>query len=106
MPRDAITTVKDTEARARAIEEDAKVKAREMIEETERSCIEFCEKEERELKAELDERLELLRRKSERLVEKNAQSNDERAQEILESARLRMRGAVKIILQEIEKQCR
>ena len=42
--KDAITTIRETEARARAIEEDAKVKAQEMIEETERSCIEFCEK--------------------------------------------------------------
>lgn len=105
MPRDAITTIKDTEAQARAIEAQAKAKAQEMIEETESSCIGFCQKETQKLRSELDSQLELLREKSRALVEKNALSNEAYADELGQQARLRVRGAVKIILQEIEKQC-
>ena len=105
LPRDAITTIKETEAQARAIETDAKAKAQEMIEETEKSCISFCQKEKEKLGCELDAQLEILRQRSEVLIEKNARSNEACAEELRERARLRVRGAVKIILQEIEKQC-
>lgn len=105
MPRDTITTIKETEARAKAIEAEARAKAQKMIEETESSCIAFCAKEEEALRAELEEKLDLLRKKSETLVRRNAQSNEDHANEICDNARLRVRGAVKIILQEIEKQC-
>ena len=105
MPRDAIKTIRDTEAKAHSIEAEAREKAREMIEETERSCIEFCEKEEAELQAELNGRLELLRRKSGQLIDRNVSANGELVGELIDAARLRMRGGVKIILQEIEKEC-
>lgn len=105
MPRDAIAAIRNAEARAAAIESDARREAREMVEDTERSCAEYCEKETAALCAELEEKLELLRQRSVALIEKSARENDERADEILEGARIRLRGAVKIILQEIEKRC-
>lgn len=105
MPRDAITTIRNAEARAAAIEAEARKSAGDMVAETEQSCAKYCEKEVAALQAELDEKLDLLRQKSNALIEKSARDSNERADAILDDARIRLRGAVKIILQEIEKKC-
>ena len=105
MPRDAIISIKNAEAEARSIEAEAVRQAQEMTEETERSCIQFCKKEREELSAELAVQLDGLRKKSEVLLEKNARANKELAEEISRKSEDRMRGAVNIILREIDKQC-
>lgn len=105
MPRDAIITIKKAEAEAHAIEADAVLLAQEMTEETERSCIQFCEKEKQELESELAAQLENLKKKSEALLQRSAQADAERSEEIKEKTKARMRGAVNIVLREIEKQC-
>ena len=105
LPRDAIITIKKTEAQVRAIEAEAKEKAQEMIEETEQSCIQFCQKEREELVTELDSRLDALRQRSEALLDRSARSSEMAADELRERTKARMRGAVNIVLEEIEKQC-
>ena len=105
MPRDAIITIKRAEAEARAIEADATARAQEMIEETEQSCKQFCEKEKWELVGELSSQLDTLRQRSESLLQRSAQADAECAEEIRERTKARMRGAINIVLREIEKKC-
>ena len=105
MPRDAIMTIKESEAKAKAIEAEAHLEAKQMIEETEASCIRFCEKEKEKLSSELCARIEDIGKKSDFLIEKSARATEEEAEELRKKASIRLSGAVKIILQEIEKQC-
>ena len=91
MPKDAIITIKKAEAEARAIEADARARAQEMIEETEQSCVKFCQKEKEELCAELEAQLDTLRQRSEALLQRSAQADEACAEQIREGTKVRQR---------------
>lgn len=105
MPRDAISIIKDTENQAHHIVLDAEARAAQMIDETEHSCREFLSKEEAKATAEKENQIAILKKKSNALTQKSNALNQKSAEEFENSARERLDGAVKIILQEIYEQC-
>ncbi len=106
MSRESIQKIKETEARAEEIIEDAKREAQRMIEEATAAGKLFCEKNENVSRASIEVTLTELRERSTALSERMVAEAQEEAEKIKEAAALRRRSAEKIVIGRLMSKCR
>lgn len=101
MSKEAISRVLSIEAEANAIRENARSRAAEQIETCERECAERSAQETEQAKAEVKARLARVRSRAENLIVQSREEAGADVEAMRESARGRMREAVKHIEWEL-----
>ena len=105
MSKQALLRVREAEAEAAAIREEAEQKARLLVEQNEKQCAEEAEKAINAADDSLKEKLASVRERADALIE---QSRNEAAEDIVTmetEARAHMREAVKLIVWEMFDSC-
>ena len=106
MSRESILKIKEAEDTALHTVEDAKRRAREMIEQAELEGKALCERTEREATAEYTAMLEQIRERCARLSDKSTAETDEEIAALRREVNLRRKIAEKIIVRGVESKCR
>lgn len=106
MSRESILKIKEAEESADRIIEDAKVRAREMIEAAERDGRDLCATTETRTAEEIAETMKQLRERTAAMVERIALEANESAEAMRKNATLRQRSAEKIVVRGLMSKCR
>ncbi len=106
MSRESIQIIKETEAQADRILEDAKRRSREMIERATREGDELCERVERESRASLEATMAQLRERTAAMSGRMETEAREEAEKLRSDAALRRRSAEKIVIGRLMSKCR
>ncbi|MBQ8310094.1 MAG: hypothetical protein IJX80_03670 [Clostridia bacterium] len=106
MSRESILKIKETEDAAEGIIEDAKFRAREMIETAEREGRALCAETETRTAEEIASTMAQLRERTDAMVDRISAEADEAAEEMRKNAMLRQRSAEKIVVRGLMSKCR
>ena len=106
MSRESILKIRETEEVAAKTVEDARNRAREMLEAAEREGKALCARTEAEVTAEYAALIEKIRERSLLLDEKNQAEIDEEIAQLRREVSLRRKIAEKIIIRGLESKCR
>ena len=106
MSREAILKVKETEEQALRFVSDARAKAAQMREETEREGQMLCATAESETLAKREEMMKQLRIKSEELMKNTLAEAKAEADALTREVNLRRRVGEKIIIRGLDSKCR
>lgn len=106
MSKESILKIKETEAEADRIVEDARRAAQEMIAAAEREGRELCENTEQEMLAKRAEMLRQIEEKTAQMNERVMEEAKEQSEELKRNVKLRRKAAEKIIIRGLDAKCR
>ena len=106
MSREAILKVKETEEQALQLVRDARARAAQMREETEREGVALCAAAETETRAKREEMMKQLHIKSEELMVNTLAEARAEAEALTREVNLRRRVGEKIIIRGLDSKCR
>lgn len=105
MTKLAIEKINAAETEAKNIRAKARLKAKQMITDTEKNGAYHCAEVEKNTTAELSKKIEEIRVTAEKLIEKRKQDAMVEVAELEKNAKLKMRAAIKEIVYCIGEQC-
>ena len=106
MSREAILKIKETEAEAARILEDARDRARQMKANTEAEGQKLCRETEEEITQTLSGMLEQIRTKTEEHAARVREATLEEATAVAATAKLNRKSAEKIVIRGLDAKCR
>lgn len=105
MSKEAVLKIKEAEARAADIVENAYATSKKMVADAETTARISCEEYEAETRAEYLRGVEEIRKGANEMVEKNAAEDEKKYQAALALSEKNINDAVKIILQGVRSEC-
>lgn len=106
MSRESILKIKEAEDAAERLVEDAKCRAREMVEAAERDGRALCADTEASTTEEISNTMTQLKERTDSMVERIATEANDAAEEMRKNAALRQRSAEKIVVRRLMSKCR